>query len=156
MITYDNIYSQDYDILSRIMKNAFNDDTRMHTNLQEDGPIGYHDGSLLKELVTKKDYISQKISIDHNIIGAYTISHKEANYTLEMLFLDPNVQGKGIGNEVWLHIENTYSNARKWYVETPNYSIRNRYFYEHKCGFYVIKENVYENGEKSIIFMKEL
>lgn len=33
MITYDKIEEDDYNILTQIMIEAFNDDTRMHTDL---------------------------------------------------------------------------------------------------------------------------
>lgn len=156
MITYESINEKDYDILSEIMKEAFNDDTHMHTKLQADGPSGYDDGSLIRKLNSKDKYITQKVCIKESIVGAYTISAHLTEYTLEMLFINPKIKSNGIGYEVWQHIENTYSEATKWFVETPEYSKRNYHFYVDKCGFKVEKVNTYKDGAKSILFSKEI
>ena len=42
----EEITEADVSVLADIMKRAFDDDTRMHTSLEEDGPSGYADGSL--------------------------------------------------------------------------------------------------------------
>jgi hypothetical protein len=49
-ISYLKISPVDYEILTRIMASAFNEDTSIHTNLKEDGPTGYNDGRLIKWL----------------------------------------------------------------------------------------------------------
>lgn len=154
MITYEKITEADYDILTECMREAFNEDTRMHTELEKDGPWGYADGSLIRLLNTKEGYISEKICVDGVIVGAYTIVPGTEAYTLEMLFLHPQRKCKGMGLEVWKHMEENYANAEKWVLETPDYSKRNHHFYE-KCGFHFEKENVYEDGSKSWVFVKE-
>ena len=153
MIVYDDVFEADYSILSRIMEDAFNDDTRIHTDLIEDGPCGYDDGTLRK-LNKMRDCVTQKICVDSEIIGAYTIKSNLSEYTIEMLFLNPKNKSKGVGYEVWNHIQDTYPDADKWFVETPEYSSRNYHFYVNKCGFTVLKENVHDDGGKSIVFVK--
>lgn len=50
----EEITEADVSVLADIMKRAFDDDTRMHTSLEEDGPSGYADGSLLRRLKERK------------------------------------------------------------------------------------------------------
>lgn len=153
MITYDKIEEDDYNILTQIMIEAFNDDTRMHTDLQSGGPRGYDDGTLIRKLSTQKSYLSQKICIGGQIVGAYVVELGDEEYVLEMLFLNPTIKNAGIGHKVWQHIEDTYSQAKVWKLETPDYSKRNHHFYE-KCGFLFIGENTYHNGGKSFSYKK--
>lgn len=49
-LSFSKITSSDYFILTEIMTAAFNEDTALHTNIKEDGPTGYNDGSLIKKL----------------------------------------------------------------------------------------------------------
>ncbi len=157
MIDYCDIQEKDFEILTEIMTEAFNDDTKMHTNLIEDGPVGYNDGTLIRKLCSNKKCISQKIILNSKIIGAYTILPKSQDTCeLEMLFLDPTIKSKGIGFMTWQHIENTYTWSKKWIVETPAYSKRNYYFYTKKCGFITVNQKQYEDGEQSYIFEKSL
>ena len=50
-------------------------------------------------------------------------------------------------------LEEEYTEARTWMLETPDYSKRNHHFYE-KCGFKKIGEHVFEDGGKSFVFIK--
>lgn len=155
-ILYKNIYPDDYGILTRIMTDAFNEDTSIHTDIKEDGPRGYNDGSLIKKLNEHDGFESYKIVCDNNIVGAYTVEVKQNNiYSLEMLFIDPSFRKYHLGTIVWNDIEEKYVDAKKWIVETPDYSKRNHHFYTKKCGFIFYKENLHNNGGKSFVFIKE-
>jgi predicted acetyltransferase len=154
-IKYEKINESDYKILTRIMTLAFNEDTSIHTELKEDGPSGYNDGSLIKKLNEHEGFESYKIIYEDNMIGAYTVGMKENNeYTLEMLYIDPEYRENHLGTMVWKDIEQKYSSAKSWIVETPDYSKRNHYFYTNKCGFTFSRENIYDDGSKSFIFQK--
>jgi len=138
------------------MTSAFNEDTSMHTDLKEDGPTGYNDGRLIKRLNEHEGFESYKIIYQNNVIGAYTVGIKQNDkYTLEMLFIDPDYREKHLGTIVWNDIEQKYKCAKKWNLETPNYSKRNHHFYTEKCGFTFYRENIYNNGCKSFIFKKQ-
>ena len=154
-IVYLKISSADYEILTNIMTSAFNEDTSMHTDLEEDGPGGYNDGSLIKLLNEYEGFQSYKMVYQNNIIGAYTVAIKQANeYALEMLFIDPHYRKNHLGIIVWKDIEEKYIDAKKWTVETPDYSKRNHHFYTKKCGFVFKRETICGNGAKSFIFEK--
>lgn len=154
-LEYKKVYSADYDILTKIMTSAFNEDTSMHTDLKEDGPAGYNDGSLIKKLNEHENYESYKIIYKNNIVGAYTVAaNPNKEYSLEMLFIAPIYRKDHLGTAVWKDIEQKYAAAKRWTVETPDYSKRNHHFYTEKCGFRFLKENVCSNGCKSFIFEK--
>lgn len=155
-IKYLKIDSADYEILTNIMISAFNEDTSMHTDLKEDGPRGYNDGTLIKWLNEHENFESYKMVYENNVVGAYTVAIKPDNeYVLEMLFIDPQYRKEHLGSTVWKDIEDKYINAKKWIVETPSYSKRNHHFYTKKCGFVFKKEKVYSDDCKSFIFEKQ-
>ena len=156
-ISYKKIDTSDYNILTRIMTDASNEDTAIHTDIKEDGPTGYNDGRLIKDLNEKERFESYKIIYDNNIVGAYTVEAKKNNeYSLEMLFIDSSYRKNHLGTIVWKDIEERYLDAKKWIVETPDYSKRNHHFYTKKCGFTFYRENLHENGGKSFVFIKEI
>jgi hypothetical protein len=152
---YLKIYPQDYEELTKVMTSAFNEDTSMHTELKEDGPTGYNDGSLIKLLNEHENFESKKIIYNNTTVGAYTVGIKPNNeYSLEMLFIDPKYRESHLGSIVWKAIEDSFVDAKKWTVETPCYSKRNHHFYTEKCGFVFQKENICDNGCISFIFHK--
>ncbi|MBZ9623821.1 GNAT family N-acetyltransferase [Clostridium sp. FP2] len=154
-IAYLKIYPVDYEILTIIMTSAFNEDTFMHTDLQEDGPSGYNDGRLIKWLNEHKDFESYKVVYNNTTIGAYTVAiNLNGECSLEMLFIDPKYRENHLGTIVWKDIEKKYIDAKKWTVETPDYSKRNHHFYTENCGFVFSRENICNNGCKSFIFEK--
>lgn len=152
-VTYRNLEYKDILMLTPIMKAAFDADTRMHTDLYEDGPWGYDTGELLEKLLKEENTVSRVILCGGQIIGEYTITKGRDYFTLDLLFLNPQYESKGIGAIVWRDIERAYPEAAGWYVETPAYSTRNHHFYK-KCGFVLMKENICEDGEKSFVFVK--
>jgi len=153
---YKKISLVDYSVLTKIMISAFNEDTSMHTDLKEDGPTGYNDDSLIKLLNEHENFESYKIDYKNNTVGAYTVAINPNNeYSLEMLFIDPKYRESHLGSIVWKAIEEKYVDAKKWTVETPDYSKRNHHFYTEKCGFVFHRENACGNGAKSFIFEKQ-
>jgi len=155
-ILYLKIYPDDYEELTSIMVAAFNEDTSIHTDLKEDGPGGYDDGSLIKWLNEQEKLTSYKVVYNNSIIGMYTVGIKtNSEYSLEMLFINPQYRKDHLGTIVWSDIEEKYIGVKKWTVETPEYSKRNHHFYTEKCGFVFARENICPNGAKSFIFEKQ-
>lgn len=149
---YEEIYKKE---LVHIMKLAFEDDLIIHNQKIEDAPNGYDNGELLDKFVLNDEYKCEVIFIDEKVIGLYVVSNEEKNYTLELIYISPYLKSKGIGKDVFEYIQNKYNDANIWYVETPEYSERNNYFYMNKCGFKKIKQIVHSNGEISYLYKKE-
>ncbi len=152
-LTYRAMRREDIEKLTPIMKAAFDEDTRMHTDLLEDGPWGYDDGRLLHKILEQKKKDCQVIFLEGKMIGAYSVIKNENAYVLDLLFTKPELHSKGIGKAIWTDIEKRYPETGKWLVETPEYSKRNHYFYK-KCGFKEVKKHTYEDGGSSIMFIK--
>lgn len=139
-LSFKEISSEDIAELSVIMRNAFDYDTSLHTNLKTGGPKGYDDGSFLKVWANKDSIASYKILNGIITLGAFFIDVSEiSEKSLEMLFLDPKYSDKGIGYKVWQFIENQFPETRVWKTSTPGYSKRNHNFYVNKCGFKIYR-----------------
>lgn len=154
-LTYRKMKEEDIKALVPIMKAAFDEDTRMHTDLEEDGPFGYDDGSLLESELAHRNTDSYVIFVNDHIAGGYCVIDMERTCTLDLLFLNPAYCSLGIGSRVWKHIEESYPDCDTWLVETPDYSTRNHHFYE-KCGFRKDHVNTYDDSSKSFCFIKEM
>ena len=152
-ITYKSLNDFDIDSLTPIMKKAFDNDTFIHTGNKEDGPFGYDDGSLLKKLINQPNSSSEIILLDNKMIGAYTVILSTDIINLDMLFIDPTYENKGIGSSVLKYMFSKYKNFNTWIVETPIYSKRNIAFYE-KNDFKRTENKVYSDGAESIILIK--
>lgn len=83
-----------------------------------------------------------KIIVDDKIVGDISVHILDNGvYWIGCLAISPTYQNKGIGTIAIKHIENKYSEARVWQLETPLSNKRNCYFYE-KLGFVKIDEKV--------------
>lgn len=149
---------QDVEALTPIMKRAFDEDARIHLGQEEGGPPGYHDGSFLRHWGFHPGCTSFKIYKDGTLIGAIMlwIHGNHENY-LGNIFLDPMMENKGIGTEVWRKVEEMYPDTITWSTDTPVFSRRNHHFYINKCGFHCIEiKNPRDPEEGSYILRKEM
>lgn len=90
------------------------------------------------------DFIANNYSYilkdDNQIIGGMVVTDKEnGHYHLGPIFVKSEYQNKGIGSFAMKFIENEFTNAKKWTLETPYLSYRNHHFYE-KHGFIKVGE----------------
>ena len=58
---------------------------------------------------------------------------------LELLFIRPDIHGRGLGQSAWQVIQQAYPRARVWEVHTPYFDKRNIHFYVNKCGFHIVE-----------------
>lgn len=81
------------------------------------------------------DGYTYKIVYNDEMIGGVVVfCGKEGSYTLGSIFLRPSYQNMGIGQRVIQLMEEEFSDAKKWFLDTPYLSFRNHYFYE-KMGY---------------------
>lgn len=127
---------QDIEVLTPMMKRAFDYDTKIHTGMSEGGPPGYNNGDIFRQWYFHKDVKSYKVLKDGKPIGglALFIYDNNINY-LGNIFIDPDLQGQGIGSAIWSFAEHTYPGTVMWRTDTIWFSKRNHYFYVNKCGF---------------------
>ena len=63
---------------------------------------------------------------------------------LGTMFVDPDYQNRAVGPQAWQLIEAAYPQTRDWTLGTPKWAIRNHFFYQEKCGFTKIGEQIEE------------
>lgn len=147
---------QDVEELVPIMKRAFDEDTRIHLGKEAGGPPGYDDGSFLRKWGFHPGCTSFKIYYDEALIGGVIlwIHSRNENY-LGTIFLDADVENKGIGTKVWKQIEDMYPDTITWNTETPIFSRRNHHFYINKCGFHCIEIKNPKNPDEGCFVLKK-
>ena len=147
---------RDIDVLSPIMKAAFDEDTFIHTGRKEGGPEGYDNGDFLRKWYLNDEVTSFKITKDTKPIGGLALWIKESNINfLGNLFIAPEFENKGIGSIVWRFVEQTYPKTIKWQTETPAFSRRNHHFYVNKCGFKIVHIKNPKSKDESCSYLLE-
>lgn len=146
---------EDIITLSPIMKEAFENDSRIHLGEDVlDGPPGYSDGSFLRQWAMHRNATSLTIYDDDKIIGlAILWINSNHHNMLGCLFIDVAYEGIGVGTKVWKMIEEMFPETLEWNTETPTYSKRNLHFYKDKCSFIVERIN---EEEGQYIFKKKM
>lgn len=137
MYFYEKISEHHFNIVLDIMIRSFDNDTKMHILQNTCGPRGYDDGSLLKKCTN--NYVTEIVKFNEQVIGFYCLSFQNEVGTLELFCIDPDFKNQGHGLAVFKSIEKRYP-VKKWQLETPDYSVRNHYFYTNKCGFSLDKQ----------------
>lgn len=158
-LSFEEIKEEDINILTPIMKRAFDKDTNIHLGKECGGPTGYDNGDFLRQYALHKDSTSYKIIMNDTVIGAIILwinNLTNQNY-LGCIFIDDAFENKGIGKRVWEFIELEYPKTEIWRTETPVFSRRNHNFYINKCGFHVVKiEKPMDLEEGSFILEKRM
>lgn len=143
------VTQEDIPALAGIMKRSFDKDCLMHTG-KPGGPPGYDTGDFLRTWCFHDAATAFKIMVDGAVAGAVILFINDGTRvnTLGCLFLEPDLRQKGLGAEIWRHIERKYPETRKWKTETIWYSTYNHYFYVAKCGFQIVRiDNPKANDE---------
>ena len=99
--------------------------------------VGHTARSVLVVIVTKLYY---KILFDGQIVGGIIVFElREKHYELGRIYVDPDFQNRGIGQQAVRQMFKTFPEAKKWILGTPSWAIRNQHFYE-KMGFVKTRE----------------
>ena len=139
------------------MKRAFDKDSQEHLGC-DGGPPGYDDGSFLRQWGLHKNSTAFKIMYDGKPIGAVILFIQDDNHNaLGNIFIDSDLQSKGLGIRVWNQIEKMYPKTVEWRTETAGFSRGNHSFYVNKCGFHITKiVNPRDEKESSYFFRKQM
>lgn len=157
-LIFEEINEEDINILAPIMKRAFDNDSSIHIGKEFGGPPGYDNGDFLHKYALDKESISYKISMNKNVIGAIIlwINNVTNQNFLGNVFIDVELENKGIGKKVWEFIELEFPNTEVWKTETPIFSRRNHNFYVNKCGFHVVKIENPKNLEEGCFILEKI
>ena len=85
--------------------------------------------------------VAYRIREDGRIVGGLVlkIDEKTQHNHLELLFIDPEVHSKGIGQAAWQEVERLYPETKVWETCTPYFETRNIHFYVNRCGFHIVE-----------------
>lgn len=154
-LQFDQLKESDVEILTSVMKRAFDEDTRIHLGRESGGPPGYDNGDFIRHwAIEDKSSTPYKILKNGKVIGSVMvwINDETKENFLGSIFIDPSDENKGVGKTVWEFIEHEYPDTKIWRTETPIFSHRNHHFYVNKCGFHIVKivnPREIDNGEGS-------
>jgi GNAT superfamily N-acetyltransferase len=77
-----------------------------------------------------------KVIDSGRIVGCFIVftdNPESGENWLGTIFVDPDVQDRGIGTQTMNFIHDSFP-ARTWRLETPDWATKNHHFYE-KCGY---------------------
>ena len=157
-LNFEKVTRNDVINMTKVMKRAFDEDTKRHLGEECGGPIGYDNGDFITKWYLNSGSKAFKIMKEDILIGGINVFINENGESyLGNIFIDPDYQDKGYGKIVWEYIEEKYSNTKVWKTETPGFSKRNHNFYINKCGFKLIRiENPHDKYEETYILEKEM
>ncbi|MFW9888486.1 MAG: GNAT family N-acetyltransferase [Candidatus Thorarchaeota archaeon] len=125
---------KDAEVLAEISKRAFESDIDVGASAKG-GPFGYdsvddHRRHIMSDWL---DYL--KVLYDGEIVGGLRVyKMNPGHYEIMGVFVDPDHHRKGIGKESFEIVMKMYPDAKKWTLDTPDWNIRTKNFYE-KLGF---------------------
>jgi GNAT superfamily N-acetyltransferase len=141
-ITIERASLADTDDLVRAQIASFHHDAKIYPGIEIGGPPGYDSVAHMAERVVQDE--CYKIADGSRIIGGIVVFAKgDAHYHLDVIFVEPGHQNRGIGSLAIQYIEAAYL-ARVWTLDTPQWAVRNHHFYE-KLGYVRVGEH--EDGD---------
>jgi GNAT superfamily N-acetyltransferase len=129
-----NATPEDAEVLAEISKRAFESDIDVGSTVKG-GPRGYDSVEIHRRDATREwlDYL--KVLYDGKIVGGMRVYKMHSgHYEIMGVFVDPDYHRKGIGQKSFEIVMKMYPDAKKWTLDTPDWNIRTKNFYE-KLGF---------------------
>ncbi|HFU4218686.1 TPA: GNAT family N-acetyltransferase [Streptococcus suis] len=111
--------------------------------LKEEMPEG-------EEVISRKEVLESllapkaqafQVYWENELVGGVVVQIDSATKrnSLDLLFVDGNHKGKGLGLNIWQAIEQAYPDTEVWETHTPHFEVRNIHFYVNKCGFQIVE-----------------
>ncbi|MCM3618668.1 GNAT family N-acetyltransferase [Sutcliffiella horikoshii] len=150
-ITLSPARLEDAEHLTAIMKKTFDEEARtwlgaldspvVDYNIQ---PPGYDSLHTTRYMI--EELVYYKIMLEGQLIGGIILTLTGNRFgRIDRIFIDPVLQGKGLGSEVIRIVEEAHSSVMTWDLETSERQKGNLHFYE-KMGFTRTFETVDEVG----------
>ena len=141
-LTYLEIDESDIPELTAVMTRAFDDDAQKHLGQERGGPPGYDNGDFFRQwLFGYAESVGYKVTFQKKIIGGIIVwILPEGRNILGTIFIDPEFQDRGVGQETWAFIERTYPETKNWRLATPTWATKNHHFYK-RCGFIQVESD---------------
>ncbi len=139
MIEIERATTGDAARLTRVQTRTFEDDNqRKPPGCSMEGPPGYDSVDWNTRWIKKTPYF--KILSGSQIVGGLIVFDLgEGRYELGRIYVDPDCQNRGIGQQAVAWMFEAFPQATRWTVGTPGWARRNQHFYE-KMGFVRVRE----------------
>ena len=157
-IELSEIKEEDIPKLTEVMTRAFDDDAQKHLGKEKGGPEGYDNGEFFRQwLFGYQESVGYKIALGDEVIGGIIVwILPEGHNILGTIFIDPQYQDRGIGEQTWRRIEQLYPGTKSWRLGTPVWAKKNHHFYP-KCGFVEVASDLLIPAEEGVtIYYKEM
>lgn len=153
MINFIRAKKEDAEILLDKQIKTFDEDTRQTFNRPAGGPPGYDSLDALNKEITENIYF--KIMKDGEVIGGVHVTDMDSgHYNLTRIYVEPEAQNKGIGQQAIHFLEEEFSHVVKWSLDTPSVALRNHHLYE-KMGYKKVNEMVLDKKTALSLFFYE-
>ena len=123
---------------------AFNFGAEQYFNEQELEEQHEEDGQIIsretiKESIHREGSITYRITADNKKVGGIIINLKDDFGELEIFFVIPSCESKGVGQAAWKEVERLHPEIKTWETVTPYFEQRNIHFYVNKLGFHIVE-----------------
>ncbi len=139
-LVFEPLQEENIGELTTVMARAFDEDSRIHLGKEKGGPEGYDNGEFLRRWGLDKNATAYQISMEGKLMAGLIlwINPETKVNSLGCIFVDTELQNKGVGRKIWEFVEKEYPDTKKWCTETSGFSRRNHNFYVNKLGFHVV------------------
>lgn len=145
-IWVDKTKPEELDILQHMESEAF----KINEKYFEGGvlpgpPEGEKESHTWRACYEKRDFQLASVYDGENLIGGARMRYlSDITAEMELFFICPEYQDKGIGAEAFLKVENMFPEIRIWCLLTPTEVVRNAAFYINKCGYKIVEVVAYD------------
>ena len=126
------------------------DDEELQEQYEEEGQI------ISRETIVASIHgegaVTYRIWDGDSKVGGIVLNLKDDFGDLDIFFVIPSAESKGVGQAAWKEVERLHPEIRIWETVTPYFEKRNIHFYVNKLGFHIVK---FYNEFKEDIHMPE-
>ena len=158
-IKLELLNSQDEEQFIKDNQAAFNYGAEQYFNEQELEEQHEEKGQIISRetivnSIHKEGSIAYRIIVDNKKVGGIIINLKDDFGELEIFFVIPSSESKGVGQAAWKEMERLHPEVKVWETVTPYFEKRNIHFYVNKLGFRIVE--FYNEFNKDINMPEEL
>lgn len=113
------------------------DEKELDKQCEEDGQIISRETII--NSMHQKGSVVYRIFDGNRKVGGIILNLKDAFGELEIFFVIPNSESKGVGQKAWKEVEKHHPEIKVWETVTPSFEKRNIHFYVNKLGFHIVE-----------------
>ena len=123
---------------------AFNFGAKQYFNEQELEEQYEEDGQIISsetiiQSIHREGSIAYRIKDGEKKVGGIIINLNDDFGDLEIFFVIPSCESKGVGQAAWKEVERLHPEIKIWETVTPYFEQRNIHFYVNKLGFHIVE-----------------